>query len=266
MTVQTNSAGDKYGDIRRLIDDGVEIAGGAAAAALGFLADGPLGAVVFGTLGAAAAVALKHIGEDVSERLLSPREQVRVGGVLAIAAGEISQRLERGEALRADGFFEPKGGSRSDAEEVAESVLLKSQREPEEKKIPYMGHLFAAVAFDPQISAQLAHQIIKTAEQLTYRQLCILKLAAVKQSFFLRERDYRNLGGGFTKELYQVLYECLDLSHRGLINFGGEVAFGPTDVKPRSMTVQGLGADIFNLMKLALILDSDLEPIADQLR
>lgn len=266
MTVQTSSAEDKHSDIRRLINAGTEIAGGAVGGALGFFAGGPLDAAVFGVLGAAAAVALKHIGEEVSERLLSPREQVRVGGVLAIAAGEISQRLERGETLRADGFFEPKGASRSDAEEVAESVLLKSQREPEEKKIPYMGHLFAAVAFDPQISAQLAHQIIKTAEQLTYRQLCILKLAAVKQSFFLRERDYRNLGGGFTKELYQVLYECLDLSHRGLINFGGEVAFGPTDVKPESMTVQGLGADIFNLMKLALIPDSDLEPIADQLR
>jgi hypothetical protein len=149
---------------------------------------------------------------------------------------------------------------------VAESVLLKSQREPEEKKIPYMGHLFAGVAFDPQISAQLAHQIIKTAEQLTYRQLCILKLAVVKHSFTLRAGDYRNIGGGFTKDLYQVLYECLDLYHRGLINFGGEVAFGPTDVKPGSMTVQGLGADIFNLMKLSLIPNEDLQPICMQLR
>lgn len=266
MAVQTNSAEDKHSGIRRLIYDGAEIAGGAAASALGFLAGGPAGAAVFGAIGAAAAVTLRHIGEEVSERLLAPREQVRVGGVLAIAAGEIHQRLERGEALRADGFFEPKGASRSDAEEVAESVLLKSQREPEEKKIPYMGHLFAAVSFDPQISAQLAHQIIKTAEQLTYRQLCILKLAVVKQSFFLREGDYRNLGGDFAKELYQVLYECLDLSHRGLINFGGEVVFGPTDVKPGNMTVQGLGADIFNLMKLALIPELDLAPIAAQLR
>jgi hypothetical protein len=266
MPENSNTSGDKHSGIRRLINTGAEIAGGAVGGALGFLAGGPVGAALLGAGGAAAAAALRHIGEEASERLLGPREQVRVGGVLAIAAGEIRQRLEQGEAVRADGFFDPKASSRSDAEEVAESVLLKSQREPEEKKIPYMGHLFAAVAFDAQISAPLAHQVIKTAEQLTYRQLCVLKLAVVKQSFALRTSDYRNQSGGFTKELYQVLYECLDLYHRGLISFGGEVAFGPTDVKPASMTVQGLGADIFNLMRLGRIPNEDLAPIAMQLR
>lgn len=265
MSDEADTNHDEHSGIRRLINTGAEIAGGAVGGALGFLAGGPVGAAMLGAGGAAAAAALKHIGEETSERLLGPREQVRIGGVLAIAAGEIQQRLEQGEAVRTDGFFDEKASGRSDGEEVAESVLLKSQREPEEKKIPYMGHLFAGVAFDPQISAQLAHQIIKIAEQLTYRQLCILKLAVVKQSFILRAGDYRN-SGGFAKDLYQVLYECLDLYHRGLINFGGEVAFGPTDVKPGSMTVQGLGIDIYNLMKLALIPSEDLQPIAMQLR
>jgi hypothetical protein len=260
----TNNA--EQSGIRRLINTGAEIAGGAVGGALGFMAGGPVGAAVSGASAAAAVAALKHIGEEASERLLGPREQVRVGGVIAIAAGQIQQRLEQGEAVRTDGFFDEKSSGRSDGEEVAESVLLKSQREPEEKKIPYMGHLFAGVAFDPLISAQLAHQIIKTAEQLTYRQLCIVKLAVVKHSFTLRASDYRNIGGGFAKDLYQVLYECLDLYHRGLINFCGEVAFGPTDVKPGSMTLQGLGADMFNLMKLSLIPNEDLQPIAVQLR
>ncbi|KAA0910466.1 hypothetical protein [Pusillimonas sp. ANT_WB101] len=266
MNKKSNSAEDKHNGIRHLINTGAEIAGGAVGGALGFLAGGPVGAALLGAGGAAAATALRHIGEEASERLLGPREQVRIGGVLAIAASEIRQRLEKGESLRNDDFFEPKGALRSDAEEVAESVLLKSQREPEERKLPYMGNLFAAVAFDSQISAQLAHQITKVAEQLTYRQLCILKLATVKESFSLRADDYRNHGGGFAKELYQVLYECLDLYYRGLINFGGEVAFGPTDVKPGSLTVQGLGVDIFNLMKLASIPESDLTPITAQLK
>ena len=42
--------------------------------------------------------------------------------------------------------------------------------------------------------------------------------------------------------------ECLDLYKALPIswNFGGEVAFRPTDgVKPGSMTVQGLGVDIY---------------------
>ena len=58
----------------------------------------------------------------------------------------------------------------------------------------------------------MAHQIIKTAEELTYRQLCLLKLAVVKDGFGLRAEDYRNQDQ-FQKSLYQVLYECLDLYH-----------------------------------------------------
>src|SRR5207245_7578611 len=137
----------------------------------------------------------------------SPREKVRAGAVLAIAAEEINQRIENGERVRSDGFFDEKPSSRSDAEEVAEGVLLKSQREPEEKKIPYMAHLLSSVAFDPEISAQMAHQITKAAEQLTYRQFCILKLAIMKQEFGLRGEDYRQQDA-FARELYQVLYEC----------------------------------------------------------
>jgi len=251
--------------LRGLIHGGVEIAGGAVGGALGFLAGGPAGAAAAGAGGVMAAMALKHIGEEASERLLGPREKVRVGGVLAIAAAEIDQRIKNGESIRSDGFFQNKSTGRSDAEEVAESVLLKSQREPEEKKLSYMGHLLASIPFDNQISAQMAHQIIKVAEQLTYRQLCILKLAAIKQVFGLRNGDYRGQDS-FSKELYQVLYECLDLYHRGLINFGGEVAFGPTDIAPGKMAVQGLGADLLNLMKLATIPDEDLIPIAAQLK
>lgn len=88
----------------------------------------------------------------------------------------------------------------------------------------------------------------------------------MKQGFTLKNGDYRDAGGNFTKELYQVLYECLDLYHRGLVNFGGGVAFGPTDVNPGCITIQGLGADIFNLMKLGLIPNADIAPIAMQLR
>jgi len=185
--------------------------------------------------------------------------------VLAIAASEINRRIEAGEKIRTDNFFKENTHGRSSAEEIAESVLMKSQREPEEKKITYMGYLLSNISFDSKINAEMGHQIIKSAEQLTYRQLCILKLAAVKQAYGLRAGDYRE-HGSFQKELYQILYECLDLYHRGFISFGGSVAFGPTDVSPAGMTIQGLGADVYNLMGLSNIPDQDIIPIAMQLK
>jgi hypothetical protein len=251
--------------IRKLIHGGVEIAGGAVGGALGFLAGGPVGAVALGAGGAAAAMVLRRLGQEASERLLGPRELVRVGAVLAIVAAETCQRISDGDEIRTDGFFDPKDFGRSDGDEVAESVLLKSQREPEEKKIIYMGHLLSSVAFEPTVSANMAHQLAKVAEQLTYRQLCILKLAVKKQAFALRATDYRHTES-FEKELYQVLYECLDLYHRAFVGFEESVLFGPTDVAPGKMTIQGLGVDLYNLMRLSTIPDAELAPIAAQLK
>ena len=171
--------------LRGLISKGAELAGGAAGPAVGmvigsFLA-GPAGTAVGGTVGTAATMAVKAIGHDLSSRLLSPREQLRVGGVYTLAAGEIVERCGNGERVRDDGFFGTGGGERSDAEEVWESTLQKSQREAEEKKLTYMAHLLANLAFNTEISAAMAHQMTKAAESMTYRQLCILHLSATKE-------------------------------------------------------------------------------------
>lgn len=260
MNFEENSDDNSDRNIRNLIDGSAEIAGGAIGGALGFLAGGPLGAAALGVGGVIAAKTIKYIGNEVSSRLLGPREKVRIGGVIAIAADMIDQRLKSGEILRDDGFFDEKQRGRSAADEVVENILLKSQREPEEKKIRHMGMLLANIAFDTTISAALAHQIIKGAEQLTYRQLCLLKLSVANQNG-LRKENYR-LQSSFQKELYQVLFECMDLYSRGLISFGGEVAFGPTDVEPNKMKIQGLGSDIYNLMSLRTIPITDLLPLA----
>ena len=253
----------------RLIKRGAEIAGGtfgnAAGAAIGFLVSGPEGAAIGGAAGATVSMALQGIGQELTSRLLGPREEARIGYVYTLAAAEIVQRIESGKHIRTDDFFNKGQENRSNAEEVWESVLLKSQREPEEKKLPYMAHLLANLAFESEIGVHMAHQITKACEQLTYRQLCILKLCVTKEQFNLRENDYRGQGS-FSKELYQVLYEYLDLYAKGYINLGGGVAFGPTDVAPQKATVQGIGADMFNLMQLWEIPDEAINPIALQLR
>lgn len=251
-------------NLRSLITGGAEIAGGAVGGALGFLAAGPEGAAAFGAGGTLAAIALGHVGEEIADRFLGPREKVRVGGVLALSAARIRERIEAGEQIRDDGFFDPKPDGRPDAEEVVENILLRAQREAEEKKLPFMANLLSNVAFDTSISGQLAHQIVKAAEALTYRQLCLLFLFSGLVTVTLRSTDYRGVGS-FPPELMQVLYECFDLYSRGLVNIGGEVAFGPTDIKPAVMRTQGLGTFIFNLMGLAKISPSDLTPLVREL-
>ena len=268
MADYNNNPGECNDRLRVLITKGTEIASGAAGSAvgtvIGSLLAGPGGAVVGGGIGAAATTAVKAIGHDLSSRLLSPREQARVGGVFALAAAEIVERCQNGESVRDDGFFDNGGGGRSDAEEVWESTLLKSQRESEEKKLPYMAHLLANLAFDREISAEMAHQMTKAAESMTYRQLCILQLSATKEKFTLRKRSYEGQDR-FPKDLYQLIYEYYDLSNRGLINFGSTLAVALVDVNPGTAMPQALGVDIYHQMRLSLIPDGDLAPIAAHL-
>ena len=267
-TKDSHISGGNQTGIRRLIEKGTEIAGGSfsgiAATATGFVLGGPEGAVVGGAVGSSAAMGFRWLGTEISSRFMGPREHQRIGYVFTLAASEIAMRIENGEAVREDGFFDERSDSRSDAKEVWEGILMKSQRESEEKKLPFMAHLLASVAFDASVSPNMAHQLTKAAEELTYRQLCIIKLSAVKEQFVLRSEDYRG-HGDFSRELLQILYEYHDLYNRGLVNFGGDVAFGPSDVKPGATVVQGHGAELLNLMQLRKIPIDDVTPVAAQL-
>ena len=229
-------------------------------------------------LGSAIGNLLSGVGQEFSARQLSHREKKRVGTLLVIVINEIHRRLEAGESVRADDFFDANLTGRSDAEEVAESVLLKVQREPEERKLPYMGLLYVSTVFDSRINAQLAHQLSKIGEQLTYRQLCLLKLAAEKYQYQLRDRDYRD-HDDFRIELTQILYECAELYDRQYINFRGEpnlhtreysdfgaTIAGLTNAIPSRMTLQGMGEHLYDVMMLSRIPEGDIAPIAEQLK
>ena len=265
MKEPRNSRPDEDTKLRRAIDEGIEITGGAIGGSLGVIAGDPALAGVLGAAGIAAGSALRHVGNEIVDRVLGPRERKRVGAVVSVIAKNIHARTLRGEKVRNDGFLGEDPNKRSDAEEVAESILLKCQREPEEKKIQYMGQFFSNVAFYPQVSAEMAHQLAKHAEQMTYRQFCLLNIAKFDNHRpKLREGDYRNQGN-FPVELQQILYECLDLYGRGFVNFAGEVVFGPTDIKPRAMKAQGLGMHLATLLNVEFIPEADLAAILDQL-
>lgn len=265
MSDSKKSKSKQENNIYELIAAGSEIAGAGIGGVAGFLFAGPLGAATAGAGGVVIAKTLNKVGQEISNRLLSPREKVRVGGVIALSSLEIEKRISDGEKIRSDGFFDVNSNNRSNADEVIEGVLLKSQREPEEKKLPYLAHFYANIAFSQEISTPMAHQIIKGIDQLTYRQLCLLRLCTIKDTLFLRGKDYRS-ESTFTKELYQILHECFDLYLKGYINNGDGVALGITDLVPKKMTPQALGTDIHNFLQLWHIPMADIQPIVDQLK
>ena len=261
--------------LKRLLTKGLPIAespiSAAAGAAIGSLA-GPAGAVigsaVAGAVSAAVSTAIKKLGYEMAERSMGPREEARVGAVFAWGAADIFARTQDGEQIRADGFFDEGTRNRSDAEEVWESLLAKCQREASERKLPYMGYLFAGLAFDDSISLDRAHQIIAMADRLSYRQLCILRIAVLRETLELRSESYESGDEPWVTiplDVSEVLYEYYELYNMGLVGTGAVIS-GLPGVVPGEIQLQGLGTDVYNLMKLWHIPDNELHQIVECLR
>lgn len=251
--------------IEELISTGSEIASGAAATAIGFLSAGIEGAIVGGASGPLLTKIFCHIGQEIKDRFLGSREKVRIGATFAFAVAKIQENIKQGQKIREDDFFKDQPEERATAKEILEGILLASQREHEEKKCKFYGSLYANIAFHPEIDRAQANLLIRLAERLSYRQLCLLALFAKNEKFGLRQGDYRG-EGKIVWDRVSLLQEIYELYVQNMLNASGEALLGLGDVNPDKMKIQGTGAFLYNLMELWAIDKEDLEDIAKLLR
>ncbi|MGN9867251.1 hypothetical protein [Bacillus swezeyi] len=246
--------------IEFLIESGAELTGASTGAIIGTAVVGPAGTILGAMGGLVAEKVFTKLGAEVKERILSERESKKIGATSTYAIEKIRENLSSGKVLRKDDFFNVDQSNRSDADEIFEGVIFSSQREHEEKKLKYYGNLVANIAFDKTISKEQANQLIKLSTELTYRQLCILRLIVQKDSLPLRKNDYR--GAGISDlHLISLLNEIHDLYNRSLINGGDGVQLQIVDVNPSKLGIQGMGVLLYNLMELWTIETGYIENI-----
>ena len=89
------------------------------------------------------------------------------------------QRLKDCEEFRKDGFFEEMPTNRSNFEEVVESTLKKVMDTTEEPKVKLMASLTENIHFDEDLDMDTYRQILKDLDELTYRQLCMIRLISL---------------------------------------------------------------------------------------
>jgi hypothetical protein len=94
----------------------------------------------------------------------------------ASAVSAIKELRQDGQKLRSDGFFEPELRRRPKAEEVVEGVLIAAQREHEELKLEHYGYLLARIAFAPEIDLHTANWAVRTARELSWTQLVLVRI------------------------------------------------------------------------------------------
>jgi hypothetical protein len=248
-----------------LIEGSSEIAGAAVGATIGLIG-GPAGAVGGAAGGALLARVLRRVGADLRQRVLGPREELRVGAAAAHAGAMIQILLDAGKQPRDDGFFDAPPGERPAAEELLEGVLLQARDAYEEKKVRLLGIMYAQLAFHPEISAPTANHLLSLAERLTYRQLVVMVIAQGEGNReLLRDGNYRGDAAAldaFGGEGAALLIEIYDIYQRGLLSDAhGSAWISVADVDPRAMRLQGSASTLAGLMGLATIPMEDRAPI-----
>lgn len=249
--------------IRKLIRAGQDIAPeaiiNASAAAIGFEIAGLSGAIVGGMgLGSVIVQSLSLF----ATKQLAKREEQKVGLTAIYAKNKIEENLKTKE-IRDDDFFEDTQ-ERSAANEIFEATLTAAQRDSEEKKLEYYGNLLGNIPFYPEINRVKANHLIKTAQDLSWNQLCILAVAHKNNLPQLRSDDYRSEPHLLNSdELIFLLSETSTLVRRGLINLSGKALIDMTDINPKKMVVQGVAERLYELMELNKIPNNELKYIVD---
>ncbi|MBV5262401.1 hypothetical protein FLX56_28935 [Synechococcus moorigangaii CMS01] len=269
--------------LQHLLSLGSELTGSAASELAGFAISsvlvGPVGAAVGGIAGFGVSQLVKTLA-DTANKQLSSREETRVGASIIFSIAKIQKKLEMGESIRNDGFFQSEHENlRSSAEEIFEGVLLKSKNTHEEKKIKYISSIFANAAFQSGLAAEEINQILKVAENFTYRQIQCLSLLdnnCMMNSINLRRADYTSHRSSSSK--ISFLQEIFELNHQDLVVCKMRLTRAVKenknltypyknlsrwyDIVPDQLKLTELGQKYYQLMDLQEISESELELIA----
>ena len=199
---------------------------------------------------------------DVAKRFLSPREGDRVEDVIRLTAEKIRETEHAGAKPRAD--LEP-----GMLEELAEGTLLAAKDTYEKKKLPLIANLHANAYFLPTPVPNLLGAL-QVAEQMSYRELCILAVVWPQDQWNGPPLTNRNVNDLFairpmTEAIQGVIFDMVGLAERQLVmpfRNGQFIAMvGMPELIPAELRLTYPGRLIFFGMKLPDIPAADLAGI-----
>ena len=207
--------------------------------------------------------------EDALTRVLTHTERRRTCDVAQSTMRIIKERVENGDKIRPDFLDEPK--KEYDVKiELFEAIIQKAKNSYEERKLPYLAHLYANIVFDSTCSRIEANQIIQLAESLSYSQFCLLEIFSQHGSFNLRNYGYENNALiGITNENNSLLELCMDLYSKRLIGQlqrGTEVDFfeselGGNGFVPSDCKLKPYGFRVHKMLSLSTMQPKEYIPL-----
>jgi hypothetical protein len=235
-----------------------DLVGTLAGVAVSSSVEGHTGAYVGGVV----AVVLSQVIQEFSHRLLGTGEKRRIDDVVSFACRKIESNIVAGKQIRQDDFFTNQPDGRSSAEEIAEGVLIVSQREYEERKTPFYGNLFGNLAFTSLYDRAYSNQLLKIAEEISYRQLCLISIVRNNKHLRLQHSSLRKHHRSVSQQRLAALQELMGLHLRGLITDSSNTAWlGVWDATVDASLVE-LGTALYDLMELSSLRIVDVQDTA----
>lgn len=236
--------------LKTFLKKGAEITGGIIGGTVGLIG-GPFGSIAGGGLGVLSA----QLIQEIIERSLSNRQQIRIAATSTFIFDGLKNRLDNGEVIRNDNFFERSIYNRSNAEELFEGTLLKCANQFQEKKIIHISKIFEETVFKDSITPETANQLLELANSLTYRKLSIISFYGRRNSDL---SDVSLMKDPYTwypnislttneKMLNQDLYELINSD---LLYNNNTVMFSNNDILPDKITLTKTGQDLYEIMEL----------------
>ena len=222
--------------ITEVVETGSDITGSIGGAVIGTLIAGPVGSIVGGVSGVIVTKLFKKIGAEIKERVLTSREEIRIGAVYTFALNKISQNENIGKTVRTDNFFSSRKNDRPYSEEILEGIVLTAQREYEERKIKFLGNLYGNICTNESIDSDQANQLIKITNTLTFRQFSILALYYEKQEKLANGKEKNKSLEQRNKTPFDIVSEVKDLNQKGLLH-----------TNTTYVNIDGFSLDSFNI-------------------
>lgn len=261
----------------RLLAHGADVTGASTGAAIGLLG-GPVGALSGAVIGTLMQKVLLRLGSEFEQRHLGPREKARVAGALYYALDDIEERLRPSAELhddeffeeellrpREDGFFEADAATgRARADELLEAVLVRAQRDHEERKVKHLGWLYSSFVFTEEVTPGDANYMLDLASRCTYHELQLLSL-------FHSGRGYRGIPGWERLHPYEwrahaLAGELFQLTQMGLLmRTDHKPILVPEDANPSYLWVAPTGCKLYHWMRLDRMDDEELGEVYDEL-
>jgi hypothetical protein len=253
MTASKEEVREKLSTLNSI---GSKALGGMLATAVGIATGIPFVGVL---LAPYTAGSLENLGKSLIDQGLGPRKEKRIEALIQSAAYLFNMRSVQGEMPRDDGFYSSRNNQQPAAQEILEAVLIAATESFEEAKLVILANTLANICYNKNITRATAQVVLRTLNELTYREILIVGLVGTSRlknlSTYVHEEkaDYQY---GYPT----VSIELLNLYKMGIIkqqektdDNNSLAVLGPEGFRPSRLILDKAGETIFEIAGLIKI-------------